>query len=318
MTDLHNASSAATEREAKLKKNMQNLNAEKLRLTDRLREEEPTNITSLEEAKADAQAELDSTVAQFMSLNEQKDETNRQAQPLTEKCARLSEELEQRRTLQSRINEKMNSALGHAQEEQRDLASLEAKLATQVAQVAVFEEQIEKYHAARVERIDQASHVCERPTVEKKRSVEKLEREIKLLERALADRELQHGASIDQIMDELAVRARTMNEAKVALRELEELCKLLTRAYDIRVAMWTEFRDQISARARDQFLFHLSKRGFAGRINFHHKKSRLDMRVQTEDVASTKAKTKDTKSLSGGEKSFSKLVGPIQSPTSLC
>lgn len=54
------------------------------------------------------------------------------------------------------------------------------------------------------------------------------------------------------------------------------------------------------------FSHHLTQRGFRGRLNFKHDACTLDVLIQTEaDTGKKKAKQKDTKSLSGGEKSFS-------------
>ena len=306
LTEIANASKAALQREATLKKAIQNLTAEKTRLTERLREDEPADIASLEDARNEAQTEHDSTVAQFASLNEQKEQTNREAQPLIDKKSKMAKDLEEKREVQSKIAERMNSAVRKQQDEQQALASWQAKLAAQAAQILEFEQSLARLHDSRAERVDQASHLCqERPVVEKKRSVDRIDKDIKVIERSLLDRERRTGASVEQIMQQLGVRRKTLDDANQSLAELEQLCLALSRSYDIRIATWNQFREQISIRARDQFLFHLSKRGFSGKINFHHQKTRLDMRVQTEDVASTKSKTKDTKSLSGGEKSFS-------------
>lgn len=58
-----------------------------------------------------------------------------------------------------------------------------------------------------------------------------------------------------------------------------------------------------------QFLFHLSNRGFTGKLAFDHDKMKLNLRVQTDDLegGSTQNRQKDAKSLSGGEKSFSTI-----------
>lgn len=71
---------------------------------------------------------------------------------------------------------------------------------------------------------------------------------------------------------------------------------------------WTDFRTHISNRARGMFQHHLTQRGFTGKLKFNHSNCTLDILIQTEaDAGSKKAKQKDTKSLSGGEKSFSTI-----------
>lgn len=70
---------------------------------------------------------------------------------------------------------------------------------------------------------------------------------------------------------------------------------------------WADFRDQIASRCKMQFLYHLQNRGFTGKLVFDHDKSNLHVRVQTEEIKSQNKKEqyKESKSLSGGEKSFS-------------
>lgn len=61
-------------------------------------------------------------------------------------------------------------------------------------------------------------------------------------------------------------------------------------------------------RAKYQFMFHLSSRGYYGTIHFNHGERRLDLMVQTDDQLATQGKRdKDPRSLSGGEKSFSTI-----------
>lgn len=56
-----------------------------------------------------------------------------------------------------------------------------------------------------------------------------------------------------------------------------------------------------------QFQLHLSKRGYFGKVLFDHEKERLELRVQNDDLAATQGLSKDPRSLSGGEKSFSTI-----------
>lgn len=88
------------------------------------------------------------------------------------------------------------------------------------------------------------------------------------------------------------------------------MIQALDAAYQSRIMRWADFRDQIAARAKLQFLYHLSNRGFTGKLSFDHEKNALHIRVQTEDAGTGKKKKtqlKDSKALSGGEKSFSTI-----------
>lgn len=182
------------------------------------------------------------------------------------------------------------------------------------------------------ERTEQAKVVCaERPHVEKKKSPHKLLQEIENLEKALKAREKKQGASIEEIMKEMATRRTTVEEAMKACKSLEGLVdvrtvlphldfpshgtfalllQVLSAAYDARLERWTDFRDSIASRAKMQFGFHLSTRSFTGKLQFNHDKNQLNLRVQTDDIANGTQRgnrQKDAKSLSGGEKSFSTI-----------
>lgn len=130
-------------------------------------------------------------------------------------------------------------------------------------------------------------------------------------------------------MQELKTRKDTLAEAQHATKQLQDLIFVsswlpltcltvssfdssaccvqhLSESVQARIIRWADFRDQIATGCRMQFLFHLANRGYTGRLVFDHEKSNLHVRVQTEDVKShKKEQSKDSKSLSGGEKSFS-------------
>lgn len=83
----------------------------------------------------------------------------------------------------------------------------------------------------------------------------------------------------------------------------------LKEAYGTRIGRWTDFRSHLGQRARQQFKFHLANRGFDGDLKFRHEDCALTIMIRTEleGQDGKKAKRKDTKSLSGGEKSFSTI-----------
>ncbi|KAF7981432.1 hypothetical protein HWV62_33431 [Athelia sp. TMB] len=77
----------------------------------------------------------------------------------------------------------------------------------------------------------------------------------------------------------------------------------------IRLARWQEFRRHIALRCKLVFQYHLSNRGYYGKVLFDHNAGTLQLKVQTDEQAQTQggARDKDPRSLSGGEKSFSTI-----------
>lgn len=75
-----------------------------------------------------------------------------------------------------------------------------------------------------------------------------------------------------------------------------------------RTERWLEMRKYIALSASGHFRYYMDKRGDDGVLKFNHNKQKLEMRVLTGDQNNKAgARRKDSKSLSGGEKSFSQV-----------
>ena len=74
-----------------------------------------------------------------------------------------------------------------------------------------------------------------------------------------------------------------------------------------RVRRWNSFRTSIAKRTKLIFGANLSQKGFSGTIHFDHKKAELEIEVELDKMRPEKQqqKVRDTKSLSGGERSYS-------------
>jgi structural maintenance of chromosomes protein 6 len=95
-------------------------------------------------------------------------------------------------------------------------------------------------------------------------------------------------------------------QAKDEMQSLHELQQQLRLSYQQRRKRYFEFRDQISLRANNHFVFLLSRRGFRGKLTFDHQKEVIALKVHPPGEAKN-ASRKDAKSLSGGEKSFAQV-----------
>ena len=69
---------------------------------------------------------------------------------------------------------------------------------------------------------------------------------------------------------------------------------------------WRKFRKFISSRARITFMYLLSERQFRGRVLMNHREKELDIKVEP-DLSKSSDSGRATKTLSGGEKSFSTI-----------
>lgn len=134
------------------------------------------------------------------------------------------------------------------------------------------------------------------------------------------------GASVDEMTIEVQRRQAALDNAKKDLKVMLQLNRVLffvsrlrrplmpvyqslRKSIRIRLARWHEFRRHIALRCKIYFSYHLSNRGYFGKVLFDHVQGTLQLKVQTDDQAATQAgsREKDPKSLSGGEKSFSTI-----------
>lgn len=96
--------------------------------------------------------------------------------------------------------------------------------------------------------------------------------------------------------------ARTLDE----VRQMKRTQDTLKDTIVMRMERWRKFQRFISARARASFLYLLSERGFRGQLKIDHRNKKLDLKVEPDDTKSSAA-GRSTKTLSGGEKSFSSI-----------
>jgi chromosome segregation ATPase len=93
---------------------------------------------------------------------------------------------------------------------------------------------------------------------------------------------------------------------KKEITNMDHFSKELNATLKKRLHKWRSFLAFISVRARMQFTYQLSKRGYTGKIMFNHRDKLLNIKVQIDDqMLQQRSNDKDPRSLSGGEKSFS-------------
>jgi hypothetical protein len=81
-------------------------------------------------------------------------------------------------------------------------------------------------------------------------------------------------------MQEQVVKARrAFDAADKELRAMASLNKALRQAIHTRFEKWHEFRRHIALRTKHIFQYHLSNRGYYGKVLFNHEQGTLQLRV---------------------------------------
>lgn len=154
--------------------------------------------------------------------------------------------------------------------------------------------------------LEDARNVCERVDVPRGATFDSLQRKLEEARkrRALVEKEL--GGSQEVLVAQALTAKKAWKEAEVFVKNGEALRTSLTHALDQRKKHWKLFRSSISMRARATFCYLLSERRFRGLLLVDHNKKALEMTVQPSgDVKDGVGR--QTKTLSGGEKSFSTI-----------
>ncbi|CAD6503126.1 BgTH12-02795 [Blumeria graminis f. sp. triticale] len=185
-----------------------------------------------------------------------------------------------------------NLAIDEVESRRREKEIAEKKLDSATTRVAEFTEG--------------ASKICSRVPLETGDTTESLEGQLDRIKQLLALHRKKQGATDQEIFDTAAKKQEIFRQAKESRSGLERLLRLLKQSCLVRIQMFRRFQASISARSRINFQYLLSERDFRGALHIDHKRKKLDVHVEP-DKSVTTGKGRQTKTLSGGEKSFSSI-----------
>ncbi|KAG5637884.1 hypothetical protein H0H81_002847 [Sphagnurus paluster] len=267
----------------------------------------PTNISSFQSAKEEAEAEKRNVVEQIVDVLRQKrevDEKNKLLLPSLDRVKqRIAEFNEQKSALVAKAQDaverrlKAQTARDHYQQK---LESENKAINDAQAVVDVLEEEFLNWSA-------KAREYCEE--VPNPRDADTVKRNLESVQKALQERERRHGASVEEMTIEVNKAKAKLETAEREWKQMHNLNKALRASLVVRLEKWQEFRRHIALRCKYVFAYNLSHRGYYGKVLFNHVAGTLVLKVQTDDQASKQqtSREKDARSLSGGEKSFSTI-----------
>ena len=154
--------------------------------------------------------------------------------------------------------------------------------------------------------VEEASKVCERVAIDAGETAQTLDAKMKKLTDRIKAYNRELGGTAEELNDAY-VEAQNMYDAAQRRRgDLEELLSLLKQSFFMRMDQFRRFQRFISARSRINFNYLLSERAFRGTLQIDHKSKKLDVHVEPDETTKS-SKGRQTKTLSGGEKSFSSI-----------
>lgn len=169
-----------------------------------------------------------------------------------------------------------------------------------------LEEKRDRVAATLVTYNAQATQVCPRVAIDPGQTKESLERTFNKLKQQVDSYNRQQGGTDEAILNQALATAEAQQVAENALQDITELHQLLKQAFAKRMSMFRDFQRHISARSRINFNYLLSERAFRGTLTIDHRAKALDVHVEPDETTK-KGSGRQTKTLSGGEKSFSNI-----------
>lgn len=152
----------------------------------------------------------------------------------------------------------------------------------------------------------QAAAIHERVPLERGMTASKIDELIDRLEKEQQEAERIIGGTREEITAAYYNARKTYKEAQTEMKVLKHLTDMLRESHSGRSHRWTLFRRHIMARAKMMFTIFLGERGFTGHLMSDHENRQLDIRVEP-DATQRGEGARQTKTLSGGEKSFSQI-----------
>lgn len=296
--DLRVEFQRAEEREDQLKDELEQGNPQDGRV-DNLREQ-------LEEAKGelelatkqyeDAVIAKENLIADAEGLRSDLSKIEGDAAVLSTKMQAANKKLENQVAQRRRALLQKNEAFQDVADEQEKVGATARRGAEQRDLVADFERQ--------------ASEICLRVEVPPNETMDTLERKMEKFERDIKRFEQQTGGTREQIAAEAHAANERYTTAKSQLDSMERLAQALKLSLLHRSDRWHDFRRKISARAKLQFGYLLTERDFRGEIVLDHRQKVLELAVEpdmTKTANDGGTIGRQTKTLSGGEKSFSTI-----------
>ncbi|KAH6681225.1 hypothetical protein F5X68DRAFT_234336 [Plectosphaerella plurivora] len=149
-------------------------------------------------------------------------------------------------------------------------------------------------------------HYPQRVPIQEDDTYSAIHTEYSTLRNHIKEREKHIGMSDEEITRRLTETHKALKYWTEFYEAQTELHRAGKKSLQDRIIKWRCFQAHISAHSRMNFQYLLSERGFRGQLRFEHPKKILTLSVEPDETRRSAA-GRSTKTLSGGEKSFSSI-----------
>ncbi|KAH8072267.1 P-loop containing nucleoside triphosphate hydrolase protein [Cristinia sonorae] len=274
-------------------------------LQEEINEDTPVAVQAFYDEIDSLKKQKASHIQQFTEITVRLEALNDAQRPLMAHSEELKQQIDSHNENLQEIRTRIEHQVGIRLQAQKHKEHWTSKLAAEQRKVDGEQEKLDQLEEEYKVWTAKAEEFCEK--YPDPRSPNVVKRDLDGITNALKEREKRHGASVEEMAKELHKRKTVLEDTKKELKSMMALNKALKNSIRIRLKKWHEFRRHIALRCKIYFSYHLSIRGYYGKVLFDHVQGTLQLKVQTDDQQSTQTKEKDPRSLSGGEKSFSTI-----------
>ncbi|KAJ2016071.1 Structural maintenance of chromosomes protein 6 [Coemansia sp. S680] len=315
------------------KERINKANSEIQQTRERLYSDEPAKIAALETELEQFTEQMESLQTQFRDHVAQQKLKEEELEQVQADLALIDRKMD---VIRDRAESKREAAEEKASQRQTHADHIiywNAKRTTLETKRSHLEQARAEASAKVEETISDARKVCEE-RVEVEHTLAKLDRMISEYQARIEEIERSRSMSLAEVAEKAQLHITAYKKAKEELSSIAQLVDALKTSHRLRMSKWMQFRESMTIRTKMHFSTHLSQRGYTGKLEFDHTQRTLVPKIQTDqdlvsenivkggggggrkagsssqqDKAASAGRflRKDTKSLSGGEKSFTTI-----------
>ncbi|XP_062715396.1 structural maintenance of chromosomes protein 6 [Aedes albopictus] len=297
---------ALQDKQRQMAKQQQELNSLELRINELKSIEYPAESEDMT-----LQNELDELKASQIKLNEELEQEKAKLQSSVNEITNQESVVQEKKDQMSKIESEIQEIQDKIDAEMQKRHDMQANAKTKQQQLDRLREQVQLLQADRNEQkqaleaaTNSAQELGER--LEVTETQEQLKKYISTTEKRIKN----INSANDDIVDVKAILENKLLKRDTALRytdSLKKIIKLLTNSRSARYAYLHKLKSHMSLRVKHKFNTVMQLRGFVGEIVMDTKNCTLSLSVVPRDKNITNA-VSNTKSLSGGERSYSTVA----------
>jgi structural maintenance of chromosomes protein 6 len=277
-------------------------------LHDALEDAQPQDnrIEALQEALDSINKEIRAQEGQYQDTFRAKNDTNGKQRvlkaridELTAKIKEADDKIAELQHRSTRMQQKRENALRKKNEAYAEIADVR-KGRDQL------QESREAQEAQLAEDIEKATAICDRVNVDPGMTPEKIEQLLIKTQQQVDQSERRLGGNRNALLAKKKEAKDAYLKIARVYGQINHLAQSLKNSRNNRLERWKHFRQLIALSAKVSFQNFLDNRRFRGKLLFDHPGKKLEMSVQP-DATIQGNKGRQTKQLSGGEKSFTTI-----------